>query len=149
MKIKNRVSDARIPKGTKITFTGKHGRRYRGTTKSAIYARELGGGKEISFVDDPVIIPERRKRISVGCYVMCDKEYILEVISGYRIHNDNSLFTGIARYTNKSASDDNWIKIPEQVHWWYAQKREWHHRHINTVFKTVDELTEFLMLEML
>tara|TARA_R110000824_G_scaffold33443_6_gene107193 strand:- start:737 stop:1174 length:438 start_codon:yes stop_codon:yes gene_type:complete len=137
------ITNIQIPKGTEIIFSGHDGRKYKGILKSSKSAWQLHRPENLTFASTPVIIPERRKRIAVGYYVLCNGEDILKVSSGYRLENNNSVFTGIKMY--QKWDDCLWRSCASQeVH--YNPSR-WHHSNIETVFKTKDDLDEFLMLE--
>ena len=145
-----RISAVKIPKGTEITFNGVNDRKYKGKLAKSYSAWELDrsatnqNAKEIKFIDTPTIIPEKRKRIYVGGYVVIENDYIFKVTSDYFIQNEHSLFKGIGIYTFHK---NKWYLNNGCPNAWYSSETNVHHSKIKKSFKDEESLNKFLMLE--
>jgi len=132
-----------IPKGTKITFTGESGRVYTGILAKPYSTWRLNKSNKLRLTDTPVLTPEKRKKIDVGFYVKFDN-LILRITEGYTLIKEKSFFKGVAVYAKDI--DGKWVEITNSM--FYAKAElSYHHSKIHRVFKTIEKLQEYLMME--
>jgi len=140
------ISGVVVPKGTEITFTGTNHRKHRGKLAKSYPAWVLDINRStkttIKFIEPPIKLPEKRKRIYLGGYVLITDMFIFKVQSEYFIENDHSLFNGTGVYEKY---DNVWTVSDSRS--WYASETKLHHSKIIKSFKDEESLNKFLMLE--